>query len=43
MASIAGKSDQYPMRTLNSRYGSTRLLTVRKEVAYAPLRDSSPA
>ena len=25
MASIAGKSDQYPMRTLNSRYGSTRV------------------
>ena len=25
MASIAGKSDQYPMRTLNSRYGSTRM------------------
>ena len=25
MASIAGKSDQYPMRTLNSRYGNTRV------------------
>ena len=33
MASIAGKSYQYPMRTLNSRYGSTRVWTVRKEVA----------
>ena len=34
IASIAGKSDQYPRRTLNSRYGSTRVWTVRKEVAY---------
>ena len=25
MASIAGKSDQYPVRTLNSRYGNTRV------------------
>ena len=25
MASIAGKSDQYPMRTLNSRYGGARI------------------
>ena len=33
MASIAEKSYQYPMRTLNSRYGSTRVWTVRKEVA----------
>ena len=36
MASIAGKSDQYPMRTLNSRYGSTRVWTVRKELAWCP-------
>ena len=33
MASIPGKTDQYPMRTLNSRYGSTRVWTVLKEVA----------
>ena len=33
MESIAGKSDQYLMRTLNSN-GSTRVGTVRKEVAY---------
>ena len=25
MASIAGKSDEFPMRTLNSRYGGTRM------------------
>ena len=36
MASISGKSDQYPMRTLNSRYGSTHVWNVRKELAWSP-------
>ena len=36
MASIAGKSDQYPTRTLNSRYESTHAWTARKELAWCP-------
>ena len=42
MASIAGKRDQYPMRTLNSRYTKAPVCELYgKKWHSAPLRDSS--